>query len=81
MSSYMGIGQWAATFSGDVPEGQVAKISGSGAVSACAAGEAFCGVVISAAKGRCRMLRGAGRNADGSLQRRGSRSGLDDTDR
>ena len=34
MSSYMGIGQWAATFSGDVPEGQVAKISGSGAVSA-----------------------------------------------
>lgn len=27
------------------------------------------------------MLRGAGRNADGSLQRRGSRSGLDDTDR
>ena len=50
MSSYMGIGQWAATFSGDVPEGQVAKISGSGAVSACAAGEAFCGVVISAAR-------------------------------
>ena len=45
MSSYMGIGQWAATFSGDVPEGQVAKISGSGAVSACAAGEAFCGSV------------------------------------
>ena len=73
MSSYMGIGQWAATFSGDVPEGQVAKISGSGAV------------VLRRGdlrrKGRCRMLRGAGRNADGSLQRRGSRSGLDDTDR
>ena len=75
MSSYMGIGQWAATFSGDVPEGQVAKISGSGAVSACAAGEAFCGVVISAARD------GAACSVALGLQRRGSRSGLDDTDR
>lgn len=81
MSSYMGIGQWAATFSGDVPEGQVAKISGSGAVSACAARRGVLRRGDLRRKGRCRMLRGAGRNADGSLQRRGSRSGLDDTDR
>ena len=72
MSSYMGIGQWAATFSGDVPEGQVAKISGSGAVSACAAGEAFCGVVISAARdgAACSVALGGMLTAAAALRRR-----------
>ena len=45
--SYEGIGQWAATFacSGAV-EGEMVKISGSGAVSACAAGDDPCGMVL-----------------------------------
>ena len=49
MSCYGGIGRWAATFAceGQVEEGQVVKLSGSGTVSACAAGEKFSGVVIS----------------------------------
>ena len=52
MSVYGGIGRWAATFtcSGEVDEGAVVKLSGSGTVSACAAGEKFGGVVISAAR-------------------------------
>lgn len=46
--SYEGIGQWAATFTCDrAAEGEVVKISGNGTVSACADGEAFCGVVLS----------------------------------
>ena len=45
MSCYGGIGRWAATFAceGQVEEGQVVKLSGSGTVSACAAGEKFGG--------------------------------------
>ena len=52
MSFYGGIGQWAATFacSGELEDGQVVKISGSGTVSACTAGEPFCGVTISVAR-------------------------------
>ena len=46
--SFAGIGQWAATFavSGEIAEGQVVKISGSGTVSACASGDAIAGVVL-----------------------------------
>ena len=44
-SSFEGIGQWAATFAcaNDVAEGQMVKISGNGAVTACADGEKFAG--------------------------------------
>ena len=44
-NSFEGIGQWAATFacSGEVAEGQVVKICGNSAVSACTDGDAFCG--------------------------------------
>lgn len=43
--SYEGIGAWSATFTtADAKEGQVVKLSGSGAVAACSAGDAFCGV-------------------------------------
>lgn len=54
--SYEGIGQWAATFAcGGVKEGEVVKVSGSGAVSACEAGERFCGGVT-VAEGEQRYL-------------------------
>ena len=43
--SYEGIGAWSATFTtADAVEGQVVKMSGSGAVAKCSAGDAFCGV-------------------------------------
>ena len=44
--SFEGIGQWSATFAcgGEVAEGQMVKVSGSGEVSACAAGDKFCGI-------------------------------------
>ncbi len=46
--SYEGIGQWAATFAcTEAVEGEMVKISGSGEVSACAAGDGFCGQVLS----------------------------------
>ena len=49
--SYEGIGQWAATFAcGGVKEGEVVKVSGSGAVSACEAGERFCGVTLAVSR-------------------------------
>lgn len=49
--SYEGIGQVAATFKGtDVKVGDVVKISGTGKVTACAAGDDFCGVVVSVAR-------------------------------
>lgn len=49
--SYEGIGQWAATFAGeDLAEGEVVKISANGTVSACSAGDDFCGMVISAGR-------------------------------
>ena len=46
MVSFEGIGQWSATFAcTDVQKGQVLKVSGSGEVAKCAAGDRFCGVV------------------------------------
>ena len=49
--SYEGIGQWAATFAcGQVTEGEMVKISGNGEVSVCAAGDGFCGQVLSVAR-------------------------------
>lgn len=43
-----GIGQWAATFEcQNVQAGQVVKFGGEGRVSACEAGEDFCGYVVS----------------------------------
>lgn len=50
--SYEGIGQWAATFAcGQVEEGQMVKVCGNGEVSGCAAGENFCGQVLSVGRG------------------------------
>lgn len=44
--SFDGIGKVCATFEGvGLAEGQVVKVSGRGAVSACGDGDAFCGVV------------------------------------
>ena len=49
--SFEGIGQWAATFAcGEVQEGTMVKVSDNAKVAACAAGDAFCGQVISVAK-------------------------------
>ncbi len=50
--SYEGIGQLCATFGcdGAVTEGALVKVSASGKVKACAAGEAFCGVAAAVAK-------------------------------
>lgn len=52
--SFEGIGEVAATFvcGGDVSDGQVVKMTGSGTVSACKDGERFCGVVLRARDGR-----------------------------
>lgn len=46
--SFEGIGEVAATFAcgTGVQEGQVVKLTGNGAVGACAAKERFCGVVL-----------------------------------
>ena len=43
--SFEGIGQWCATFTcnGEVADDQMVKVSGNGEVTACAAGDAFCG--------------------------------------
>ena len=50
--SYEGIGQWAATFScAGVNAGEMVKVSGCGEVSACAKNDAFCGMVLSVARG------------------------------
>ena len=50
--SYEGIGQWAATFAaGQVSEGEMVKVSGNGTVAACAAGDGFCGMVLSVSRG------------------------------
>ena len=49
--SYEGIGQWAATFAcTEAAEGELVKISGSGAVAACGDGDDFCGMVLSAGR-------------------------------
>lgn len=46
--SYEGIGQWSATFACEkVAEGEVVKISDSGTVCGCKAGERFDGVAVS----------------------------------
>ena len=43
--SYEGIGAWSATFTtADAVEGQVVKMSASGAVAKCSGGDGFCGV-------------------------------------
>lgn len=45
--SFEGVGQVCATFLGDnLTEGHVVKMKGNGAVGACGAGEAFCGVAL-----------------------------------
>ena len=50
--SYEGIGQWAATFAASqVSEGEMVKVSGNGTVAACAAGDGFCGMVLSVSRG------------------------------
>ena len=50
--SYEGIGQWAATFAcDDLAEGELVKISANGTVAACAAGDDFCGMVLSVGRG------------------------------
>ena len=58
--SYEGIGQWAATFACDqAHEGEVVKITGSGTVGPCAAGDSFCGMVLSAGRdGACAVALG-----------------------
>ena len=44
--SFDGVGQVCATFQGGgLTDGQVVQVSGRGTVSACGAGDAFCGVV------------------------------------
>ena len=50
--SYEGIGQWAATFAANnVVEGELVKVSANGTVAACAAGDDFCGMVLSVGRG------------------------------
>lgn len=50
--SFEGIGQWAATFAcADVGEGDLVKASANGTVAVCSDGDAFCGQVISLARG------------------------------
>lgn len=52
--SFEGIGGWSATFTTDnAQEGQTVKLSGNGAVSACNAGENFCGVAEAVRNGYC----------------------------
>ena len=67
--SYEGIGQWAATFACDqAHEGEVVKITGSGTVGPCAAGDSFCGRVLPAG--------GLGRRRQRRRGRRGGRTEL-----
>ena len=50
--SYEGIGQWAATFAcDDLAEGELVKVRANGTVAACAAGDDFCGMVLSVGRG------------------------------
>lgn len=45
--SYEGVGQVCATFLGEkITEGHVVKLTGSGTVGECAAGDSFCGVAL-----------------------------------
>ncbi len=60
-NSYEGIGQWAATFAcTQVSEGEMVKITESGEVGACAAGDGFCGQVLSVGRdcGACAVALG-----------------------
>ncbi len=50
--SFEGIGQWAATFAcSEAAEGELVKVEGSGSVGPCAAGDGFCGQVLSVSRG------------------------------
>ena len=50
--SYEGIGQWCATFAGSqAEEGQVVKLTAGKTVGPCAAGDGFCGMVLSVSRG------------------------------
>ena len=50
--SYEGIGQWSATFACEqAKRGEVVKMSGNCAVAPCLDGDAFCGVVLTMARG------------------------------
>ena len=52
--SYEGVGQVCATFLGeDIAEGHVVKLSGSGTVGECKAGDNFCGVALCAKEDAC----------------------------
>lgn len=58
---YEGIGQWAATFACEqAEEGQMVKICGNGEVGGCAAGDGFCGQVLSVGRdgGACAVALG-----------------------
>ena len=65
--SYEGIGQWAATFAcDDLAEGELVKVSANGTVAACAAGDDFCGMVLSVGRGGDACAVGwSGLSADG----------------
>ena len=57
--SYEGIGAWSATFTGEtVQEGQIVKMSGSGAVAPCENGDTFCGVALTVRGGVCAVQLG-----------------------
>ena len=56
--SFEGIGQWCATFLGDVSEGSVVKVSGAGQAAACEAGDPFCGAVVCAGEDACTVQMG-----------------------
>lgn len=56
--SFEGIGQWCATFMGDVQEGHVVKVDGAGAAAECQAGDAFCGAAVWARKDACTVQMG-----------------------
>lgn len=74
--SYEGIGQWAATFAcDDLAEGELVKVSANGTVAACAAGDDFCGMVLSVGRGGDAWRRGPGRHGHRRVHRTGRRSG------
>lgn len=56
--SFEGIGQWCATFLGDVSEGGVVKVSGAGQAADCEAGDPFCGAAVCAGEGACTVQMG-----------------------
>ena len=57
--SFEGIGQWCATFAGsEITPGTVVKISAAGTVSACSAGDAFCGAALCGSGDACTVQLG-----------------------